>query len=432
MEECDKVMALLNKYEEASGQKANRSKTSLFFSNSVSKEVKHGIKVKLGVPEIMHYEKYLGQPSLVHPNTRKWNEELIDGLFVEEDAELIEKIPLIRVATEDTLYWPCSTSGHHTCKFGYMFLKQEAEMEASPQVPPIRDKQALMKRKITTDLICERCFSAVEETEHALWSCPELEVVWGDCEEWSFRSEVQLANMKELLSWLMAKGKSLELFAYMTWMVWNQRNKVCVNQLVVPLHQVAEQAKQMLAQFRANLQNSIVQVTDSSYGVSRWRNPQVGLVKINFDGAVFNDSNQSGIGVVIRDNNGAVLASCSKKIHQAYKPDEVETLAALKAVSFALELGFRIAILEGDALGLINALKSVVCSLSPTGLLIEDVKRVANSYVRLLYSHVKRNDNRVSHSLAKNALRIPDFQIWMEDVPSHIVSILQMDVVDSN
>ena len=65
MEECDKVMDLLNKYEEASGQKVNRSKTSLFFNNSVPEEVKHGIKVKLGLPEIMHYEKYLGLPSLV-------------------------------------------------------------------------------------------------------------------------------------------------------------------------------------------------------------------------------------------------------------------------------------------------------------------------------------------------------------------------------
>ena len=31
---------------------------------------------------------------LIDPNTRTWNEELIDGLFVEEDAELIKKTPL--------------------------------------------------------------------------------------------------------------------------------------------------------------------------------------------------------------------------------------------------------------------------------------------------------------------------------------------------
>ncbi|XP_075674751.1 uncharacterized protein LOC142643927 [Castanea sativa] len=379
MEECDKVMDLLNKYEEASGQKVNKSKTSLFFSNFVPEEVKHKIKVKLGVLEIMHYEKYLGLPSLV---------------------------------------------GNYTCKSGYMFLKQESEMEASPQVPPIRDKQVLMKRKITADPINERCLSTVEETEHALWSCPELEMVWGDCEEWCFRFEAEFINVKELLSWLIAEGKSLELFAYTAWMVWNQRNKACVNQQAIPLHQMVEQAKQTLAQFRANLQITEVQVTNSSNKGLRWRSPQDGLVKINFDGDVFSESNMSGIGVVIRDNNGVVLASCSGKIHQAYKPEEIEVLAALKAVSFVLKFGFRSAILEGDSPGLIKALKSAECSLSPTGLLIEDVKRVANSYVRLSYSHVKRNGNRVVHSLVKNALRMPDFQVWIEDIPSHIVLIL--------
>ena len=79
--------------------------------------------------------------SLIDLNTRTWNEELIDGLFVEEDVELIKRIPVSQAATEDTLYWPYSTSGHYTCKFGYMFLKQESKMEASQQVLPIHDKQ---------------------------------------------------------------------------------------------------------------------------------------------------------------------------------------------------------------------------------------------------------------------------------------------------
>ena len=136
--------------------------------------------------------------------------------------------------------------------------------------------------------------------------------------------------------------------------------------------------------------------------------------------------------MVIRDNNGAVLASCLEKLHQAYKPEEVEALAALKAVTLACDLGFRKAILEGDSLGLIKALKSTEDSLSPIGLLVDDVKRVASSFERLVYSHVKRNGNRVTHSLAKNALRIPNFQVWMKDVSSHITLILDLDVIISS
>ena len=87
----------------------------------------------------------------------------------------------------------------------------------------------------------------------------------------------------------------------------------------------------------------------------------------------------SGVGVVIRDNNGSVLASFSKKIPQAYKPDEIETLAAMIALSVAHVLGFRGAILEGDSLGFFHAL-SEVHSLAPLGLLIEDVKVLSKNF----------------------------------------------------
>ena len=136
--------------------------------------------------------------------------------------------------------------------------------------------------------------------------------------------------------------------------------------------------------------------------------------------------------MVIRDNNGVVLASCLEKLHQTYKPEEVEALAALKAVTLACDLGFRKAILEGDSLSLIKALKSTEDSLSPIGLLVDDVKWVASSFEQLVYSHVKRNGNRVAHSLAKNALRIPNFQVWMEDVSSHITLILDLEVIISS
>ena len=62
--ECSKVMDLLSVYEDVSGQKINRDKTTLFFSKSVTEVDIQIIKGVLGVREIQHYEKYLGLPSL--------------------------------------------------------------------------------------------------------------------------------------------------------------------------------------------------------------------------------------------------------------------------------------------------------------------------------------------------------------------------------
>ena len=188
-----------------------------------------------------------------------------------------------------------------------------------------------------------------------------------------------------------------------------------LNLKAIPLHQVADRAKELLAQYRVILQVPKVQIVHSGSEGLRWKCPQAGLIKINFDGAVCSKANMSGVGAVIKDDKGAILASCSEKIPQAYNADEIEALAARKALSFAADLGFQSAILEGDSLGLIQALKSEEHSLAPTGLLIDDVKMLASNYVRLSYFHIKRNGNRITHSLMKYALRIPDFQVWMED-----------------
>ena len=76
---------------------------------------------------------------------------------------------------------------------------------------------------------------------------------------------------------------------------------------------------------------------------------------------------------------------------------------------------------EGVSEIAMNVLNADSQSLESFGLLSHDVKCFASlfhcirfSHVRregLLYSQIKRNDNRVAHSLAKYALCIPNFQV---------------------
>ena len=63
--ECQCLLDILAKYENASGQQINRTKTTLFFSKSTTEEVQTSIKNMLGVSVIQKYEKYVGLPSLV-------------------------------------------------------------------------------------------------------------------------------------------------------------------------------------------------------------------------------------------------------------------------------------------------------------------------------------------------------------------------------
>ena len=63
-------MDLLLVYEDVSGQKINRDKTTLFLRKSVTEANRQIIKGILGVREIRHYEKYLGLPSLTGKGKR--------------------------------------------------------------------------------------------------------------------------------------------------------------------------------------------------------------------------------------------------------------------------------------------------------------------------------------------------------------------------
>ena len=73
---------------------------------------------------------------------------------------------------------------------------------------------------------------------------------------------------------------------------------------------------------------------------AKWRPPNPEVVKINCNKATSKEQKKLGIGLVIRDNKGLVMASMSKLLPQQYTPMEIEALAASTTLEFAAELGF--------------------------------------------------------------------------------------------
>ena len=132
---------------------------------------------------------------------------------------------------------------------------------------------------------------------------------------------------------------------------------------------------------------------------------------------------------MIRDHRGQVIASCSKLVHQQLCSNNIEAMAAGCALSFALEVGVKQAILEEDSLSVIKGLMEEERMLVPLGLLIEDAKRLSHRFDELCYSHTKKECNALAHNLARYVVSIPDFVVWMEDVPSQFQNALQADSV---
>ena len=79
------------------------------------------------------------------------------------------------------------------------------------------------------------------------------------------------------------------------------------------------------------------------------------MYKLNFDATVFNDISASGVGVVIRNVGGQVMAVMSSRGPVVSDSEEVEVLACRRALEFAIDAGFADLVVEGDCpVGLVS------------------------------------------------------------------------------
>ena len=144
-------------------------------------------------------------------------------------------------------------------------------------------------------------------------------------------------------------------------------------------------------------------------------------MKANFDGAVFADSGEAGVGVVIQNENGEVMAALSEKIALPSSVEVLEMVAARTAAVFAAELGFQRVIFEGDAAGVIKTLSIWDLVLAPAGHLVKDFRSIVGSLRTFSLSHTRRQGNKVAHALVRGARFSFPLQVGMEDVPPNIL-----------
>ena len=137
--------------------------------------------------------------------------------------------------------------------------------------------------------------------------------------------------------------------------------------------------------------------------IKRWCPPNSDLVKVNFDGAMFNERDEAGIGVIIRNPRGEVMAAFSEKIQKPHSAKILELLAAKRAMRFSLETGFNKSIIEGDSKSVIRSLRHGGYENSLGGHLIKDILFTVNSFQSISFSHVVRQINAVAHALTQRA-----------------------------
>ncbi|XP_075633501.1 uncharacterized protein LOC142605960 [Castanea sativa] len=258
-------------------------------------------------------------------------------------------------------------------------------------------KTNLVRRNVLAEDICEHCKQVPEDMIYAIWLCS---------------------------GFIIDEGKDLAQFAMFIQTLWFRRNRLFVEDKPFPLSDILPMVKQIQADYlRVNLGPSPLPLIIQRDRV-RLHALFSPLVKVNFDGAVFQDLGEVSSGVVVRDSQGKVLASMSEKILLPHSVADVEAMATVLAINFALNLSLTSVIIKGDSEIIIKALSSENDSFFSYGHLIVEAKFYSAYFSSFQFSHIHRYGNTIAHKLAKHD---NNFQVLMENVPQHINSVFLTD-----
>ena len=164
----------------------------------------------------------------------------------------------------------------------------------------------------------------------------------------------------------------------------------------------------------------------------RWTAPAEGFTKINWDTAICSKWGTVGMGAVIHDSAGRVLATRCQVTTGRFAPFAAEAWAGGQAFIFGKELGLTNIILEGDSRIVVDAVNSAEGSGSLMGHLIEDMKIMLQDFPVWKALAVRRSANNAAHEVARMAVRENIVRTWNCEVPDCIHATILGEISSPN
>ncbi|XP_050246522.1 uncharacterized protein LOC126694332 [Quercus robur] len=208
---------------------------------------------------------------LLKEGSKERDIELVRRLFLPQDVEAILSTPISDLVAIDRMVWAEDKKGRFTVKSAYRLAR---EIEAEGEV----------------------------------WSSCKLSLPFNVQESWSF-----LDTFSRLwICWETQQGM-LERWVSIYWGIWKSRNEVWHGGKKRPGLIIVINALRLLEDYHsANVKSS--QSSSNTQNIAIWKPPPPGYFKVNVDGALFAKSKQSGVGVIVRDEDGNVVAAMCRKL----------------------------------------------------------------------------------------------------------------------
>ena len=178
-----------------------------------------------------------------------------------------------------------------------------------------------------------------------------------------------------------------ELIVTIAWCLWHERNTARIGGTRQTSNHILQKAMFLIKEFQSA--NHKFQPSTLPHTVM-WTPSSSPWYKINTDGAVFKQTQATGIGVVARDHEGQVIAAMSKKLWVPLGPLEAEVEAMEEGILFAWDVGLQDVIFECDSELLFHALMGTATPSANISNMITACLSRIQDFRAAQFSHVRR------------------------------------------
>ncbi|MBA0848268.1 hypothetical protein Goshw_030386, partial [Gossypium schwendimanii] len=158
-----------------------------------------------------------------------------------------------------------------------------------------------------------------------------------------------------------------------------------------------------------------------------WRPPKSGVIKLNFDASFMSNTNFSISAVLARDSDGQIMGACTYPLLDVADAFMAEARACERALYFALDMGFRKVVLEGDSLTVIKKLNLNIVDRSVLSPISQHILFLAGSFKEVTYPFVPREANKAAHELAMDGRNRQFPCFWVEEAPLSVIDVVESD-----
>ncbi|XVE70735.1 hypothetical protein DITRI_Ditri10aG0094800 [Diplodiscus trichospermus] len=244
----------------------------------------------------------------------------------------------------------------------------------------------LQAKVVPVPLSCVVCNGEIENSWHTFVNRPFARQCWR-LSRLSHIVNTAADNSDGFVDWLFkvlhaVKDRELCSFAMTLWGIWRERNERLWNNKMRLPDQVVFSANEALYDW---IQANVTIEADRNRLINnrvcnRWHEPPVSYLKCNCDAATFYENGEVGMGMILRDELGNMIACRMLKSAGLPEVKECEALTLQQAMSWVCSMGYVRVIFEVNSKVVVDALGSNLENYTEFGSIIGSCRRILDQF----------------------------------------------------